>query len=130
MKIIEKNDDNYGKIKYELVANINYLELMKLLGVQEYFKWSDKYHPSRYFSAILFEKKDCELANKLGVESENIDLYVCIDDINKDWDCSFWKSKYPETLKNKKYKLPVATTRKSVVKWLQVFNKLKEKRID
>ena len=117
VKKIERNDENYGKINYELIGSINFLELIKNTSREEYENWSKKYHPTKYFINLIYEYKNCELAKKLNVESQNVDIYVCVLDTNKNWNCKFWKEKYPDVLKKPSYVLPIATSRKKVDKW-------------
>ncbi|MCX8796442.1 hypothetical protein [Vibrio parahaemolyticus] len=123
IKIIE--DDNYGQYKHEFIANLDYDFLRLNLSFSELDKWSSKFNPNKYFysySTVKVRNELSEYIESRGFVSENVDLYVCIDDINKDWDSAFWREKHD--ISGKKCSLPVAISRKKVDKWLFVYNKL------
>lgn len=126
-KLIEKFSETYGNVNYEFVGNIDYSFLAMYLPFEEFQKWSKKYHPLNYFSACYWENaKETELGQKLkelGHEPENINLFVCIDDINNDWDQTHWISQYP-ALGKRKRKLPISTTRKKIEKWKEELEKI------
>jgi len=113
-KIVTRQDDNYGEIKYEFAAHIDYSEMVKRISFDNYQAWAKKYHPTKFFHAALF-------LNSKGVGHEvAFDLYVCVDDANSDWDSSYWMDKYQMTGCKKK-KLPVAISRKKLQEWKDSF---------
>ncbi|WP_273981571.1 hypothetical protein [Vibrio parahaemolyticus] len=123
IKIIE--DDNYGQYKHEFIANLDYDFLRLNLSFSELDKWSSKFNPNKYFysySTVKVRNELSEYIESRGFFSENVDLYVCIDDINKDWDSTFWREK--NDISGKKNSLPVAISRKKVNNWLFEYNKL------
>lgn len=122
-KIIERQDENYGLIRYEYVGNLDINQLRMDFDYSYFQKWSKKYSHSSFFHAIIMIPKSNALSKKiesLGFKSENFDLYVCIDDINTDWDASFWEE--TNNIKKKKgRKLPIATSRQKVLEWQKSF---------
>lgn len=114
-KIIERVDETYGSVNYEFVAHIDYQELIRNVSFDMYRTWAKTYHPKNYFPAALFLN-----ATDIG---EAFDLYVCVDDINGDWDHLTWKQKHGFSGSRSK-KLPVAISRKKLEKWKLSFAKL------
>lgn len=122
-KIIERQDDNYGLIRYEYVGNLDINQLRMDFDYSYFQKWSKKHHPSSFFHAVVMIPKSNKLSKEVesrGFISENFDLYVCIDDINTDWDASFWADR--NKIKRKKgQSLPIAISRKKVIEWQDSF---------
>lgn len=115
---IEVESENYGKYISECIGIVDFDVLVKNLSVDDYFKWSSKYHPSHFF-------KSCSLiplskANDKAVNNDLVRfaLFVPSDELNKNWDSSIWTTK--NNLGKKKRALPIGFSNKIISKWQNV----------
>lgn len=123
--VILIEDSDYGAFKQEFVACVDYDFLRRNIDFNTFTKWNSKYRPSKFFHSASMLKKTSESTEEIeskGFISECFDIYVCIDDINRDWDSTIWANKYG--MANKKHKLPVAISRAKVNEWIDEYEKL------
>ena len=112
--ILEIKSDNYGTYKSELVGVIDFK--LVYASIRDSSIWVEKYHYITFFNAVTYvviNPEEHEYLHKVAV-------YVPVDDINKDWDCTVWHDNYPSIKLSKK--LPITIPRKLINKWKTVSN--------
>jgi hypothetical protein len=112
-KEIIDHSDNYGEVKYELIATIDFKKIFSEVSSDKYLEWMKDYHYTGFFASVKIKRLNLE-------EDRNFDsyeIYVPIDDINEDWNPEFWYNKYPSVRRTKKATLPIAISRKKVDLW-------------
>jgi len=112
--------DYYGPHVIRYVGTMDIRKAFRESTVDEYFKWSKKYHPRYYFRTYCFYNE--EVFEEYGTTSPlKWDVWVTVEEDNPDWK-PIPGTRYYEMLqprgKKKKY-LPIAVTEKEVEKWVQ-----------
>lgn len=115
---IEIESDNYGKYISECIGIVDFYSLIKNLSVDDYFNWSSKYHPTKFFTSHSLIP--LSIANDQAVNNDLIRfaLFVPTCELNKNWDSSFWTNK--NNMGKKKRELPIAYTDKKISEWQKV----------
>ena len=117
MSIIKKTvSDNYGNYNLECIGIVDHIVMRKILDAHNFVKWISDFHPKHIFGShmqITLSKIDHPDPIFSGFGRSAI--FVPSEDVNQDWDCSFWREKH--NLGNRKKKLPIMTSNESIKKW-------------
>lgn len=113
---ISFESDYYGTYWLECVGVIDYLALIKSMPADDYLRWNERFHPTRYFlgfsSHTLHQHTDRQ-GKDLHASREV--LFVPTARANEAWD--FSASAYSKAVSGRKRSFPAAESEKRIQKW-------------
>ena len=107
----------------------NNSDLSEQENLNEWMKWTDKYHPIHYFTSYMIETTRKDLPETVDTYEAKqyypYFLYVPIAENNKDWYQNNKNNEKCEFLKAspKSRKLPITITQKRLNKWIAISKK-------
>jgi len=109
--------ESYGKYVMRCVANINWFP--KDVDATEYFKWSEKHHPKQFAASYMLDGDPTPM-----VDRQYVSLFVALEEDNTSWydenrNCSYLQ----QTQRRRRCTLPVATSKKTLDKFLEASTK-------
>ena len=108
--------DNYGKYVMRCVANIDWFP--QGVDANEYFAWSNKHHPKKFAASYILDGDPTP-----GVERRYVSFFVALEDDNAQWFDQNRNCAYLVQTKRRRCKLPVATSKKAIERFLAASTK-------
>lgn len=108
MIIKQFESECYGKYNYECVGMIRFSLIIDKIGIDEYMRWAEKYHPKNFFRSFSW------LSINEQDKYSDVFVFVPTERANLNW---FEENK--DLAKSKKMKkLPIIQKENKVKKWL------------
>lgn len=102
--------ESYGKYVMRCVANIDWFP--QGVDATEYFAWSNKHHPKNFAASYILD------GDPAPGERRYVSLFVALEDDNIHWFDQNRNCSYLTQTKRRRCKLPVATSKKALERFL------------
>ncbi len=108
--------DNYGTYNLECIGIVDHIVMRKALSANYFVQWLSDFHPKHVFGSYMgLTLSKIDYPDPIFSSFNRSAIFVPSEDVNQNWDCSFWREKH--NLGNRKKKLPIMIPKEKIRKW-------------